>query len=82
MSQNEHNHKPFKLFIIFIKQSSSKIRNTYYLYFAAEVVVMKITLLDVISEEVIRLFSDQDDYMMEFFGADSVYYTRYSKIKK
>ncbi len=46
---------------------------------------MKIVLLDVISEEAIKLFSEQDDFMMDFLGADSVYYTRYSnneKIKK
>ncbi|RKD33987.1 GNAT family N-acetyltransferase [Lacrimispora algidixylanolytica] len=43
---------------------------------------MKITLLDVISEEVIKLFSEQDDYMMDFLGADGVYYTRYSKNEK
>ena len=39
---------------------------------------MKIIHLDVISEEVIKLFSDQDDFMMDFLGADSAYYTRYS----
>jgi N-acetylglutamate synthase-like GNAT family acetyltransferase len=40
---------------------------------------MKITFLDVISEEVIQLFSEQDDFMIDFLGDDSVYYTRYSK---
>ncbi len=43
-----------------------------------EVVNIKIIHLDVISEEVIKLFSDQDDFMMDFLGADSAYYTRYS----
>ena len=40
---------------------------------------MKIAFLDVISEEVIQLFSEQDDFMIDFLGDDSVYYTRYSK---
>jgi putative acetyltransferase len=40
---------------------------------------MKIVFLDVISEEVIQLFSEQDDFMIDFLGDDSVYYTRYSK---
>lgn len=43
---------------------------------------MKITSLDVISEEVIKLFSEQDDYMIDFLGADGVSYTRYSKNEK
>lgn len=40
---------------------------------------MKIALIDVISEEVVKLFSEQDNFMIEFLGGDSVYYTRYSK---
>jgi len=40
---------------------------------------MKIVILDVISEEVIQLFSEQDDFMIDFLGDDSIYYTRYSK---
>lgn len=40
---------------------------------------MQIALIDVISEEVVKLFSEQDDFMIEFLGGDSVYYTRYSK---
>lgn len=40
---------------------------------------MKIVFLDVISEEVIQLFSEQDDFMIDFLGDDSVYYTRFSK---
>lgn len=40
---------------------------------------MKIALSDVISEEVIELFSEQDDFMIDFLGDDSVYYTRYNK---
>ena len=40
---------------------------------------MKIGFLDVISEEVIQLFSEQDDFMIDFLGDDSVYYIRYSK---
>lgn len=43
---------------------------------------MKITSLDFISEEIIKLFYEQDDYMMDFLGADGVYYTRYSKTEK
>lgn len=40
---------------------------------------MKIAFLDVISKEVTQLFSEQDDFMIDFLGDDSVYYTRYSK---
>jgi putative acetyltransferase len=40
---------------------------------------MKIAFLDVISEETIQLFSEQDDFMINFLDDDSVYYTRYSK---
>jgi len=40
---------------------------------------MKIILLEDISEEAIKLFSEQDDFMMDFLGADGVYYTRYNK---
>ena len=40
---------------------------------------MKIEFLDVISEEVIQLFSEHDDFMIDFLGDDSVYYTRYSQ---
>jgi len=40
---------------------------------------MKIAFLDVISEDVIQLFSEQDDFMIDFLDDDSVYYTRYSK---
>ncbi len=40
---------------------------------------MKITLVEVISEEVLKLFSEQDDFMIDFLGDDSVYYARYSK---
>jgi len=43
------------------------------------VIIMKIAFLDVISEDVIQLFSEQDDFMIDFLDDDSVYYTRYSK---
>lgn len=40
---------------------------------------MKIALLDVISEEVIKLFSVQDEFMIDFLGDNNVYNTCYSK---
>jgi len=39
---------------------------------------MKIVSADVLSPEVIQLFSEHDDYMIDFLGEDSVYYTRYN----
>lgn len=43
---------------------------------------MKLVPLDVISEEVIKLFSEQDEFMMDFLGVDSIYYTCYSENEK
>ena len=40
---------------------------------------MKISLIEVNSEEVIRPFLEQEDLMIDFLGDDSVYYNRYRK---
>jgi len=39
---------------------------------------IKIIKSNIAALEVLQFFSDHDDYMIGFLGADSVYYTRYS----
>lgn len=39
---------------------------------------MKITLTDVSNADVIQLFSEYDDFIIDFLGDDKVYYTRYN----
>ena len=43
---------------------------------------MKILPSDIRAPEVLRLFSAHDDFMIDFLGEDSVYYTRYSAGEK
>ena len=40
---------------------------------------MNISLSSVSSPEVIQLFSEYDDFIIDFLGNDSMYYTRYSE---
>lgn len=40
---------------------------------------MKIVSLDVTDERILKLFSEHDDYMINFLGEDQIYYTRYSE---
>ncbi len=43
---------------------------------------MNIIPADVSDARVLRLFSEHDDFMVEFLGEDRVYYTRYSDEEK
>ena len=65
--------------MILIYRNSPECFEPQIIYFCAGAVIMKISFLDAISEEVIQLFSEQDDFMIDFLGEDSVFYTRYSK---
>jgi GNAT superfamily N-acetyltransferase len=40
---------------------------------------MEIMSSTVLSPEVIQLFSEHDDFIIDFLGSDSVYYTRYNE---
>lgn len=43
---------------------------------------MKIVSMDVTDESVLKLFSEHDDYMIDFLGEDRVYYTRFNENEK
>jgi len=43
---------------------------------------MEIVIANVSAPEVIALFSEHDDFMIDFLGEDSIYYTRYSAKEK
>lgn len=40
---------------------------------------MDIISMEAADEEVLKLFSEHDDYMIDFLGEDQVYYTRYNE---
>jgi len=40
---------------------------------------MKIIPMNITDTSVLQLFSEHDDYMLDFLGDDKVYYTRYSE---
>lgn len=40
---------------------------------------MKIVSMDVTEKKILKLFSEHDDFMIDFLGEDQVYYTRYSE---
>jgi len=44
--------------------------------------VVKIVPSSASAPGVVRLFAEQDDFMIGFLGEDSIYYTRYSKKEK
>ena len=39
---------------------------------------MKIVVMDISDENILQLFSEHDDYMIDFLGDDKCYYTRYN----
>jgi len=43
---------------------------------------MHIFLSDISSPDVLHLFSKHDDFIVDFWGKDSIYYTRYSEKEK
>ena len=40
---------------------------------------MNIVSMKISDESVLKLFSEHDDYMIDFLGEDQVYYTRYNE---
>lgn len=40
---------------------------------------MEIISSNIYDTQVLKLFSEHDDFMIDFLGADKVYYTRYSE---